>query len=71
MSDRIVLGSGYLYVAEFSGTIPDDATLEVTANRLGYIKGGATSQAAPGRPRSPSTTWARSPRSSPPRRTSR
>lgn len=42
MSDRIVLGSGYLYVAEFSGTIPNDETLETTANRLGYIKGGAT-----------------------------
>lgn len=42
MSDRIVLGSGYLYISEFSGSIPSDQTIEATANLLGYIKGGAT-----------------------------
>lgn len=42
MSDRIVLGSGYLYISEFSGSIPSDETIETAANRLGYIKGGAT-----------------------------
>lgn len=42
MSDRIVLGSGKLYVAEFSGTIPQDSTLEVDNNLLGYIQGGAS-----------------------------
>lgn len=43
MSDKIVLGSGYLYVTEFTGgTIPADNVIEVDANRLGYIKGGAT-----------------------------
>lgn len=44
MSNKIVLGSGKLYVAEYSATtgIPADATLEVEANLLGYIQGGAT-----------------------------
>lgn len=40
--EKIVLGSGKLYVAEFSGTIPADATIEVSTNLLGYIQGGAT-----------------------------
>ena len=43
MSDRIVLGSGYLYCTEFTGgSIPADNTIETAGNRLGYIKGGAT-----------------------------
>ena len=40
--DRIVLGSGKLYVAVFSGTIPEDTALEAQENLIGYIKGGAT-----------------------------
>ena len=39
---RIILGSGKLYVTEFASTIPDDATLEVEANLLGSIQGGAS-----------------------------
>ncbi len=42
MSERIVLGSGQVYMAEFSGSIPADATLETTANKLGAVSGGAT-----------------------------
>lgn len=40
--DKIVLGSGALYVVEFNGTIPENTVFEVEANRLGEIKGGAT-----------------------------
>lgn len=39
--ERIVLGSGKLYVAEYTGTIPEDAVLEVEENLLGLIQGGA------------------------------
>lgn len=45
--DKIVLGSGKLYTSEFSGTIPDNATLEVEANLLGRIQGGATLEYKP------------------------
>lgn len=45
--DKIVLGSGKLYVSVFSGTIPDDTTLEVEANLLGLIQGGATLEYKP------------------------
>lgn len=37
----ITLGSGKLYVAEYSGTIPEDSVIEVDENLLGLIKGGA------------------------------
>lgn len=45
--DKIVLGSGKLYTTEFSGTIPDNATIEVETNLLGLIEGGATLQYKP------------------------
>ena len=41
MEERIILGSGKLYISEFAGTIPADVTLEVDANLLGLIQGGA------------------------------
>lgn len=41
-SDEIILGSGDLYLVEFTGNIPDDTTIEDDANRAGNIKGGAT-----------------------------
>lgn len=45
---RIVLGSGKLYIAEYSGTaIPDSVTLEVDTNLLGNISGGATLEYKP------------------------
>lgn len=40
--EKITLGSGKLYVAEYSDSIPADNVLEVDANLLGYIQGGAT-----------------------------
>lgn len=40
--DRIVLGSGKLYVDEFTGTLPEDTAIEKEENLLGYIQGGAT-----------------------------
>lgn len=46
--EKIVLGSGKLYMDEWDGeAIPDDATLEVEANLLGLIKNGATLNYAP------------------------
>lgn len=45
--EKIVLGSGKLYVSEFTGTIPNDATLETEANLLGLISGGATLEYKP------------------------
>lgn len=40
--DRIPLGSGDVYMVEYTGTIPEDATIEVDANKLGEIKNGAS-----------------------------
>ena len=41
-TETITLGSGKLYVVEYTGTtLPDNATIETDANRLGWIKGGA------------------------------
>ena len=41
-SDEIILGSGDLYIVEFTGEIPDDTTIEADGNRAGNIKSGAT-----------------------------
>ncbi len=40
--EKIILGSGKLYVTEYSGAIPADNLLESAGNLLGYIQGGAT-----------------------------
>lgn len=40
--EKIVLGSGKLYIDEFVTTIPTDVLLEVDENLLGLIQGGAT-----------------------------
>ena len=45
--ETITLGSGKLYVVEYAGTIPEDATLETNENLLGYIKGGAELEYTP------------------------
>jgi len=45
--ERIVLGSGKLYIMEFTGTIPDNATLEAEDNLLGLIQGGASLEYKP------------------------
>ena len=48
MEKRIVLGSGKLYVTEFSGSaLPADDTVETEANLLGLISGGATLEYSP------------------------
>ena len=39
--DKITLGSGKAYIAEYSGTMPDTATICTDANILGKIQGGA------------------------------
>jgi len=45
--EKIVLGSGKLYIMEFTGTIPDNATLEAEDNLLGLIQGGASLEYKP------------------------
>lgn len=46
--ERVILGSGKVYVAEFIGTtIPEDAVLEVESNLLGKIKNGASLEYKP------------------------
>lgn len=44
---RIVLGSGDIYSAEFSGEIPEDAVLETKTNMMGHIQGGASVEYSP------------------------
>lgn len=42
-AEKIVLGSGKLYVMEYTApTIPTDLLLEAAGNLLGFIQGGAT-----------------------------
>lgn len=45
--ERVVLGSGRAYIAEYDGTIPEPAEIEVEENRLGTIQGGATLEYTP------------------------
>lgn len=46
--ERIILGSGKLYILEFTaGAIPTDAALEVSENLLGLITSGATLEYKP------------------------
>lgn len=42
MAEELILGSGKLYVTEFTDTIPDNTTFEVADNILGYVSGGAS-----------------------------
>ena len=41
-SEEIILGSGDLYIVDFTGEIPEDTEIEKDDNRAGNIKGGAT-----------------------------
>ena len=41
-SEEIILGSGELFLLEYSGEIPEDKTIETDENRAGNIKGGAS-----------------------------
>jgi hypothetical protein len=45
--EKIVLGSGELYIDEFVDTLPENTAIEVDANRLGYIQGGASLEYKP------------------------
>ena len=45
--ERIVLGSGKLFVMAFDGTIPENEEIEVDENRIGYIQGGASIEYKP------------------------
>lgn len=45
--EKIVLGSGKLFIVEFTGTIPANNIIETEANRLGYIQGGASIEYKP------------------------
>lgn len=45
--ERITLGSGDLFVTEFTGEVPDIETICVDNNQIGYIKGGATLEYKP------------------------
>lgn len=40
--DRIILGAGDLYLAEYTGTIPTHEVIEVEDNKIGGIKAGAS-----------------------------
>lgn len=42
MAEKIVLGSGKVYISEYADSIPENTTLEVDSNLLGLIQGGAT-----------------------------
>lgn len=44
---RVVLGSGKLYIIEFSGEIPENSMIEVPENILGYIQKGANIEYKP------------------------
>lgn len=46
-AERILLGSGKVYINEFDETIPEDAEIEKDENLIGYIKGGATIEYTP------------------------
>jgi len=40
--EKIPLGSGKLYIDEFTGTLPEYSTIEVESKLLGYIQNGAS-----------------------------
>ncbi|MGI5857572.1 MAG: hypothetical protein ACOX64_14125, partial [Candidatus Merdivicinus sp.] len=45
--EKIVLGSGLVYITEYSGTIPEDSVIETDENLMGLIQGGATLEYKP------------------------
>lgn len=46
-NEEIVLGSGDFYGMLFTGTIPDDTTIETDTNNFGHTKGGASIEYKP------------------------
>lgn len=47
MTKRITLGSGKLYLTEYTDSVPEVETLTTEENLLGYISGGATLEYKP------------------------
>ncbi|MDY3368404.1 hypothetical protein [Zhenhengia yiwuensis] len=45
--ESIVLGSGKVYITEFTNTIPEDDVIETEANLLGLVQGGASINYSP------------------------
>lgn len=45
--ERMVLGSGKLFIMLFTGEIPEDVVIETPDNKLGAISGGATVEYKP------------------------
>lgn len=43
----ITLGSGKMYITEFTGKIPENSVIETEANIAGYIQGGASLEYSP------------------------
>ncbi len=46
-TETLTLGSGKLYIDEFSGTIPENTAIETEEKLLGLIQGGATLEYKP------------------------
>lgn len=46
-NDEVILGSGKLFLLEYTDTMPTDLLLEVEANSVGRIKGGASLEYKP------------------------
>ena len=46
-TERIVLGSGEMFIMEFTGELPTTEEICVPENRLGHVSGGATLEYAP------------------------
>lgn len=40
-TSTVTLGSGDLYIMDFTGELPEDSVIEVADNKIGSIKGGA------------------------------
>lgn len=46
-TETFILGSGELYIADYTGKIPEDSAIEIPANKIGHIKGGASLEYTP------------------------
>ena len=46
-TEKITLGSGELFVMEYTGTLPTTDEICLPENRLGHISGGATLEYKP------------------------
>lgn len=46
-NEQVILGSGDLYIVAFADTLPADDVIEVAANQVGHIQGGASLEYKP------------------------